>query len=322
MARCLLAAASLAWSTHAVAAPAETATAVSAPGDRDTVASWGYASQRAKAAAFLQGRFDPQLGLLQGVWAGGHGYEPLGFSLIDVNFFAQHSLRPYNPSMADAIGAATSKFLARANYSGDDRRENMFGTCVAEILTVDTVTVEGGYPAPPHKLWMVTERVNRTRRGYTPDRPFGVNAGVTMALSKHLSGDTAIATAIMTRIASWWNASSLCIMEPAAVHDGFCYTRALAYFLFGVRALRLPSLLPAEDMVALEEQLWRVQAVNCSAPCNGGMALSSTYSFGGAPMLRCNKQGVCAHSSTEPANLALLAYDPRIQTTWFPSRSS
>ena len=317
--RYLLAAASVTWPMYAVAASGATTTSVS--GDRGA-ASWGYVSQRAKAAAFLQSRFDPTLGLLQGVWAGGHGYEPLGFSLIDVNFFAQYSLQPYNPSMAHAIGAATSKFLARANYTGDDRRENMFGICVPEILTVDTVTVEGGYPAPPHKLWMVTEKVNRTRRGYTPDRPFGVNAGVTMALSKHLSGDIATATAIMAKIASWWNATSLCIMEPAAVHDGFCYTRALAYFLFGARALRLPSLLPAEDMVALEEQLWRVQAVNCSTPCNGGMALSSTYSFGGAPMLRCNKQGVCAHSSTEPANLALLAYDPRIQTTWFPSQSS
>ena len=34
-----------------------------------------------------------KLGLLKGVWAGGHGFEALGYSLIDVNFFAQHSLQ-------------------------------------------------------------------------------------------------------------------------------------------------------------------------------------------------------------------------------------
>eukprot|EP01043_Picozoa_sp_COSAG02_P081414 COSAG02_NODE_19877_length_860_cov_1.503285_2_plen_189_part_00 len=151
---------------------------------------------------------------------------------------------------------------------------------------------------------------------HTPHRPFGVNSGVTMALSKHLSG----ATAIMAKIASWWNATRH--HEPAAVHDGLCYTRALAYFLFGAHTLRLPSLLSADDVVALEEQLWRVQVVNCSTPCNGGVVLSSAYSFGGAPILRCNKQGLRAHSSTEAANLALLAYDQRIQTTWFPPQSS
>jgi hypothetical protein len=164
---------------------------------------------------------------------------------------------------------------------------------------------------------MVTEKVNRTRHGYTPDRPFGVNAGVTMALSHQLAGDCENATKIMRTIASWWNASSLCIMEPAAVHDGFCYTRALAYFLFGTRALRLPSLLPQADMEKIDAQLWRTQAVNCSSDCGGGKALSSTYYFGGAPMLRNG-----AHSSTEPANLALLAYDPRIQTEWFPQAAA
>ena len=276
---------------------------------------WGYAAQRAKAAGFLQGRFDPGFGLLKGVWAGGHGYETLGYSLIDVNFFAQHSLQPYNAAMAGTIAAATAKYLLQANYSaGEDRREGMFGKLVPEILTVDTVTVEGGYPAPPHRLWMVTEKVNRSRRGYTPDRPYGVNVGVTMALSRHLAGDTDNATRIMRTIASWWNVSTRCIMEPAAVVDGFCYTRALAYFLFGARALRLPDLLPQTEMKRLEAQLWRTQVVNCSDPCGDGKALATSYFYGGEPMLRNG-----AHSSTEPANLALLAYDPRIQTEWFPA---
>ena len=164
--------------------------------------------------------------------------------------------------MANIIALSAHKYLAKANYTGDDRRENMFGKLVADILSVDTVTVEGGYPAPPHKLWMVTEKVNRTRRSYSPDRPYGVNAGVTMALSKQLAGDAATATKIMSTIASWWNRTSLCIMEPAAIKSGFCYTRALAYFLFGARALRLSSLLSQTDMHAIELQLWRTQVVN------------------------------------------------------------
>jgi len=289
--------------------------AASAGGGSTPPSPWGFSSQRAKAAAFLQGRFDPSMGLLKGVWAGGHGYEPLGFSLIDVNFFAQRSLQPYNASMASAIAASTAKYLLQANYTGDDRRENMFGALAEVILTVDTVTVEGGYPVvPPHKLWMLTEKVNRTRRAFSPDRPYGVNSGVTMALSRHLAGDHENATAIMTRIASWWNRSSLCVMEPATVTHGYCYTRALAYLLFGVRALRLDTLLSAADLDAIEGQLWRTQVVNCSVPCGDGRALASTYYFGGEPMLRNG-----AHSTSEPANLALLAYDGRIQTEWFPT---
>jgi hypothetical protein len=277
------------------------------------VADWGYAEQRQKAADFLQGRFDPEMNLLRGVWAGGHGFEPLGFSLIDVNWFAQQSLVPYHPTTANRISTATAQYLAGANYSGDDPRENMFGRHVPAILTVDTVTVGGGYPAPPHKFWMVTEKVNHTRGGYTPGKRYGVNAGVKMALSAHLGGNSTAATDIMGQIAGWWNSTTLCMMEPAAVDDGFCYTRALAYFLFGVRALRLNALLPPTQLAAIERQLWRTQVVNCSAPCNGGVALSSTYFFGGEPMLRNG-----AHSSTEPANLALLAYDLRIQSEWFP----
>eukprot|EP00729_Bicosta_minor_P002356 gene2356-29343_t len=226
-------------------------------------ADWGFAKQRAKAASFLAGRFDQELGLLKGVWAGGHGFEPLGYSLIDVNFFASRSLMPYNATMASSIGRAVDFWLQKANYTRDDPRENMFG----------------GYPAPPNKLWMVTEKVNHTRRGYSPDRAYGVNAGVKMALANSLAGNSSTARSIMADIAGMWNASNNCIMEPAAVHDGFCYTRALAYFLFGVRALRLDS----------------------------------TYFYGGEPMLRNG-----AHSTTEPANLALLAYDPRIRTAWFP----
>lgn len=142
-----------------------------------------------------------------------------------------------------------------------------------DILTVDTHTVEGGYPAPPNKLWMVTEKVNHTRRGYSPDRAYGVNAGVKMALANSLAGNSSTARSIMADIAGMWNASNSCIMEPAAVHDGFCYTRALAYFLFGVRALRLESvLLPASDMAAIEHQLWRTQVVNCSVACGNGKA--------------------------------------------------
>lgn len=277
---------------------------------------WAYSKERARAAAFLQGRFDPELSLLRGVWAGGDGYEPLGFSLIDVNFFALRSLHPYNSSMATAIATSTAGYLREANYTGDDRRENMFGRLVPEIWTVDTVTVEGGYPAPPHKLWMVTERANRTRAAYSPDRPYGVNAGVAMALSYHLKKDDATAASIMARIASMWNSTTRCLMEPAALQHGFCYTRALAYFLFGARALRLTRLLPAAEISAIEQQLWRTQAVNCSVPCGDGKALSSTYSYGGEPMLRHG-----AHSSTEPANLALLAYDARLQTEWFPPPS-
>jgi hypothetical protein len=192
----------------------------------------------------------------------------------------------------------------------------MLGIFVPDILTVDTVTVQGGYPAPPHKLWMVTEKVNRTRRGYSPYRSYGVNAGVKLALSRHLAGDNTTAIQVMTKISTWWNSSVRCMMEPAAVGGCFCYTRALAYFLIGVRALRLTALLPQVDMHAIEQQLWRTQAVNCSVPCGDGKALSSTYLYGGEPMLRNG-----AHSSTELANLALMAYDPRIQTEWFLSAS-
>ena len=294
---------------------------------------WGYAPQRRKAASFLMGRYDAQMHLLKGVWAGGEGYEANGLSIVDVNFFARRSLAPYNATMAAAIGAATDAWYVRANLSeSEDRRVNMFGVLQRDILTVDTVTLAGAFPAPSAPVWVCTEKVNHTRRAYSPDRPYGVNAGVTMALSFALRGDRATASRIMRNMASWWDASTVCVMEPAAVAAGHCFTRALAYLLFGVRALRLESLLP--DMALVEATLWRQQArpargtgnwhrrhdtspvpqvINCSAPCGNGLALAPTYSFGGEPMTR---RG--AHSSTEPANLALLAYDDRITTTWFP----
>ena len=143
-------------------------------------------------------------------------------------------------------------------------------------------------------------------------KPFGVNAWVTMALALHLNGSTAHAEGVMQTIAGWWNSTRRCIMEPAAIRDGFCYTRALSYFLFGMRALRLTALLPVDQITAMEEQLWACQVVtdNNTMAANAA-ALTTQYSFKGVPMR------VDRHSSTEPSNLALLAYDPRIETEWF-----
>ena len=279
-----------------------------------SAAGWGYAAERKNVAAFLLNRYDPHRGLLHGVWAGGDGYQDRGYSLIDVNFFASRSLEPYNSTVAHAIVNATAVHLAAANYTHNDRRETMFGHPVSEVLTVDTHTLAGSFPAPPAPFWLATELVNTTRRAFQVGKPYGVNSGVTLALSLALAGDAANATKIMANIASWWNASNLCVMEPAAIHDKMCYTRAISYLLFGMRALRLDALLPAGDVAKMEAQLWRCQVVNCSTPCGKGRAIATTYEYGGEPMLRHG-----AHSSTEPSNLALLAYDQRILTEWFPA---
>jgi hypothetical protein len=276
--------------------------------------AWGYAAERNRSADFLVARFDTELSMLKGVWAGGDGYEANAYSLIDVNFFASRGLSPYNASVAKLVAAGTSKMLVEAHYECDDRRENMYGRLTTPIWTVDSVTVKGSFPAPPAPLWVVTEKVNKTRSAFAVGRPYGVNAGVVLALSYALGGDLANATAIMGNIASWWNSSTRCIMEPVAIQKKVCFARALSYFLFGVRALRLDALLPANEVAAMEAQLWSLQVINCSVPCGSGKAMAVQYRYGGAPDL---KRG--AHDSTEPSNLALLAYDERIQTEWFPT---
>ena len=281
------------------------------PADARPEGRWGYAAERLRAAAFLQGRFNAEMGLLQGVWAGGEGYEANGFSLIDVNYFASRSLGPYNATMARLINRTTARWLRTAGYAGDDRRENLFGRLATPIYGVDTVTVAGAYPAPPSQLWVCTERANKSRPIAAGDA-WGINAGVTLALSRRLAGDGAGALAIMQRIAAMWNGTAVCFMEPYAVRHGVCHAREISYFLFGARALRLPDLLPKADFEAMERQLWSLQVQNCSVPCGGGKALVSSYRFGGEPILT-------PHSSTEPSNLALLAYDERILTEWFPA---
>ena len=51
------------------------ATGSKEPAHDAALPSWvnSFAAERKKAADFLRGRFNPKMGLLKGVWAGGHG---------------------------------------------------------------------------------------------------------------------------------------------------------------------------------------------------------------------------------------------------------
>ena len=92
--------------------------------------------------------------------------------------------------------------------------------------------------------------------------------------------------------------------------DALYTTRSLGYFLFAQRALSgHPGFtVPSETLSAMETRLWGLQQCD---PDGGG--LPASYNENGQPC--CNSKGM---TSIETNALALLPWDPRIKTHWFP----
>ena len=71
--------------------------------------------------------------LLQGAHAGGNGFQPNGYSIIDENYLAAIALGPYEAEVAAALSTAVAYWLGKPRAAGwrRDRRENLWGvrTC-------------------------------------------------------------------------------------------------------------------------------------------------------------------------------------------------
>jgi len=281
-----------------------------------------YPSNRTAIVKLVESHYNTTYQLIQGAYPGVCGFQPNGFSLIDENFFVGHALQEYNPSMGNTILSSVASYLARVNYTNNDRREVLFGNNIfLPPLATTQVTVAGVTPTCPNggnnktSFFITTEiPLNQPLKSYTKAVGYMVVVGLEDYLQRNVSG----AQAIFNTLLNWFvfNGTYKGFLSPAQMpcppsnpncaSGNVFNTRDLAYFLFFARATRFDQEVPPTTLSEIESTLWNQQLPQY----DGGLA--TTYSYNGSPL---PKGG---HTSNEINGLALLVYDPRIQTTWFP----
>ena len=273
-----------------------------------------WLTERLRLIANLRARFNASAGLLTGAHAGGHGFQWRGFSIIDENYLASLALEPYNLTGGDdirpALANSLTHWLKEANYTKDDRRENLRGvaTCIAhgsdpcvEQGSLTKTVAGDNVKASPYAVY--TE-YNNPKSFLTAELLLAkggawVNHQVPLALALHATGDDTRASALFNRSFSLWDGvgfkdNATADREPEAdaptdvvqLHGqlhalaatdpkGTSYaTRSLAYFLYAQRALSgRPGYAAVPDAVisAIEAQLWKVQACDSDG---SGMAVA------------------------------------------------
>ena len=278
-----------------------------------------YASNRAALAGYLEGLYNTTYHLIQGTVL--CGIQTNAFSIIDENFFDGPALEEYDASMSASVNSSVYHYLGLANYQNDDRREVLFGHSISVPPNVSVPTaVVGTLPTCPNGgknttagFFIVTEKPSTPVKSYTNAMNYLTVAG----LGDYLAGNVSGAQTLFNLALSWWTYNSTYhgflspAQMPCPAKNPNCAsgnnfnTRDLAYFLFFARATRFyvsPTILNE-----IETTLWSQQIIS---KYSGGIATSYSYNGSALP-----KGG---HTSGEINGLALLAYDPRIQTTWWP----
>eukprot|EP00041_Stephanoeca_diplocostata_P018166 m.378839 g.378839 ORF g.378839 m.378839 type:complete len:413 (+) comp20938_c0_seq8:410-1648(+) len=240
----------------------------------------------------------------------------------------------------------------------DDRRQNLWGipTCLrpenehGATENSSCVAVAGSYtPDPPlaginevNTNFAVYSELNNNVT-YTVAHCLvangqNVNHCVPLLLALLLTNDSDTSTAIFQRLLQLWDGvgfgppstsfefavcqnSSACRSRPLVGKALMYSTRSLGYFLFAARVMQQRGMLvPAHTILEIQERLWSLQ--QCDTDAKG---LPASYSVSGAPKCPPNPgtPGVpllgTQLTSVETAALALLPYDDRINTTWFPA---
>jgi len=301
-----------------------------------------YLKQRTELAANIASRYNKSMRLLAGAHAGGNGFQWNGYSIIDENYFAAKALEPYNPSLAAILNGSVTKWLAHPAAAGwrNDRRENLFGikTCVPTtsagtlrkgtggdsescmVYGSYTVALDGANVA--NSPYVVYQELNNPTT-FTPTKCYAatgtnINHCVPLLLALHLGGNDVAARRIYKQLLSYWDGKGFGPVDQQNQYQA----RSLCYFIFAQHALggKKGYETPATTMAAIEKQLWALQV------CDHGpsQAIPSTYYKNGTA--RCPpREGMPGKptpglqlTSIETAGIALLAYDSRIKTEWFP----
>lgn len=325
-----------------------------------------WLAERRQLVNNLRARYNASAGLLQGAHAGGHGFQWRGFSIIDENYLASLTFEAYNESFAGAdfrpaLAESLVRWQGRANYTNNDRRENLRGNptctshggdpCTEQGSVTITVAGTGDIEASPYAVY--TEENNNNF--FTADDLLAkggawVNHQVPLALALHARGDHPRASALFNHSLSLWDgvgfrdtpaeffaAAELdgsedlmaLFTSDAPLNVAAYTTRGLGYFLYAQRALsgRPGYAAVAEKVVAaIEAQLWKLQACD-----SDGTGLSVAYGIDGtaicfreqgtpglAPGFWGPGNSTMELSSIETAALALLPWDERIITAWWP----
>ncbi len=276
-----------------------------------------YPTQRTELASYMEGLYNPTYDLTQGTVL--CGIQANGFSIIDENFLDGPALQEYDPSMGNSINSSVFHYLSQVGYQNNDRREVLFGNQIPlPPLTGIQVQIAGTMPTCPNGgknytgFFITTElpQLSTPAKSYTNS----MNILAVSGLEDYLSGNVSGALELFNTALGWWTWNSTyhgflspaqmpCTKTTCSSGNNFD-TRDLAYFLFFARATRF--YVPPTTLGQIESTLWSQQL-----PQYGG-GIATSYSYNGSPL---PKGG---HTSGEINGLALLAYDPRIQTTWWP----
>jgi hypothetical protein len=252
-------------------------------------------------AAEVESTYSSSTHLLGYADVGGCGLQPNAYDLIDENFLGGVALAPYSPSMSQAIVSKDNQLLASVGYQHNDRREVMFGNSIPFPPDVgDLATVSGNPPACPTdtSFWIVTELPSTPVNSYTDSMDHIVPA----LLQLFKEGKVSSAHNLFNTALGWWTGTGF--KSPEAKEEGLFHTRDIAYFLFAQRATRFA--VNSATLSQMQSQLWSLQLKGLG----GGVA--TAYQFNGHPL------SGGTHTSNEINSLVLLAYDPRIQSTWWP----
>jgi hypothetical protein len=312
-----------------------------------------FSTNRNLSVANLLQRYNSSTSLLQGAHAGGKGFQPNGYSIIDENYLAAKVLQPYNPSTAAAVASSVAGWLAKPGAAGweQDRRENLWGVRTCALTPSGECSVLGSYtPDPPlagtnspNSPFVVYSELNNNST-FTVDKcarakGSNINHCVPLLLALHLGGNTSTASLIFKQLLSTWDGVGFGPPKPphGRLHtgtgtgtgtggrgsaagrcqtrfDALYTTRSFGYFLLAQRATAgWPGFEVPSATVAAMEAALW-QLQRCDAD-GGGMPAS--YNSRGEPCCE-SASGSGQLSSIETGALSILPYDARIQTSWFP----
>jgi len=280
-------------------------------GTEETDYASKFLTNRQQLAEWLLSKYNSTYQLIQGSDIGRCGYQPNAFDLIPTNFFASKVLEPYNATVSNLIRNATNNYLGKFGYQHDDRREVLFGNAIPYPPDKSQKLNISGSPPPSDcslmtSFWIVTEWPNSTSP-YTSYSSVGTI--VTALLEKYREGDLSTARSLFNIALGWWHSDSSYnggFLTPGAQKAGNFLTRDICYFLFAQRATRFA--ISSTILNQVETRLWSLQ----NSSLNNG--LSVAYNFDGT--------SGATHSSANINSLCLLAFDARIQSTWWPSSRS